>query len=83
MWGGVFCPLSVLQTGNDIPAGHQFYNHWHFKICQSGEGLSRSHNRCRLKAFIKAARQAEMRIFFGPDWPSDNITTPCLMFVTV
>ena len=31
MWGGVFCPMSVFNTSNVIPAEHQFYNHWHSK----------------------------------------------------
>ena len=36
----------------------------------------------KTKTFYKATRQAEMRIVFGPDRPSDNVTKPCLMFVT-
>ena len=41
MWGGVFCPMSVLKTGNVIRAGHQYYNHWHFKyvhLARVGQG---------------------------------------------
>ena len=36
MWGGVFCPMSVLKTSNVIPTEHQFYNHWHFKYANLG-----------------------------------------------
>ena len=67
---GVFCPMSVSKTCNVIPAGHQFYNHWHFKTCQPWEGrsLPKGQNQRRLKAFIKTAGLAETHALFDPDW---------------
>ena len=74
MWNGVFCHMSVLKTDDVILAGHQFYHHLQFKMCQTWEGRSKTkgHNLRRLKAFIKATRPAKTHVLLGPDQLSND-----------